>query len=285
MTTTTFRINGDRVMMAADSRVSYIDAKSGQLQSWKDYDDYLKAIECDGKLYGFAGSNRFFLLFLLNLQQKKYTDVQILHALAGMAKKEKDSFLIMRYDTELHCFGYLSDSDSLYDINSAALETDKYAIGTGAYTPTYKRHQTNISAMFPIKQIIVVNEKAVAKAEKKAKGQPIDHPFICLKAGGDHGTGGEIKMTTLQTESNVVQAQINVLKRISSEANASRAVAVCSFDSQVEREKLENLGVKPNKTEQVLSKEEEELMDGFYAQIASIEESFNEEFEDEKVAI
>lgn len=272
-------------MMAADSRVSYVDKDTGELQSWKDYDDYLKAIEYDGKLYGFAGSNKFFLLFLLNIQVGKYTDVQILHALAGMAKKESDSFLIMRYDTELHCFGYLSDSDSLYDIHSAALNTDKYAIGTGAYTPTYKKHQNNISAMFPIRQIIAVNEKALTKAKKRAKGQAIDHPFVCFKAGGDHGTGGEIKMTTLQTETNVVQAQIDVLKRISSEANASRAVAVCSFDSQVEREKLENLGVKPSKNEQVLSKEEEELIDDFYVQIASIEETFNEEFEDEKVAM
>ncbi len=271
--------------MAADSRVSYIDPKTGKLQSWKDYDDYLKAIEYNGKLYGFAGSNRFFLLFLLNMQANKFTDVQILHALARMAKKESDDFLIMRYDTELHCFGYLSDSDSLYDINSAPLKTDKYAIGTGAYTPTYKRHQKNISAMFPIKQIIAVNGKALLKAEKKANGRPIDHSLVCLKAGGDHGTGGEIKMTTLQTEKNVVQAQIDVLKRISSEANASRAVAVCSFDTQVEKEKLEKLGVKPSDVEQALSQEEEELMDSFYVQMASIEDAFAEDVEDEKVAM
>lgn len=272
-------------MMAADSRVSYVDPKTGHLMSWKDYDEFLKAIEYDGKLYGFAGSNKFFLLFLLNMQAGKYNDVQILHALAGMAKQQSDSFLIMRYDTELHCFGYLSDSNSLYDINSAALNTDKYAIGTGAYTPTYKKHQKNISAMFPIRQIIAVNEKALAKAEKRAKGQSIDHSLVCFQAGGDHGTGGEIKMTTLQTETNVVQAQINVLKRISSEANASRAVAVCSFNAQVEKEKLEKLGVKPNKTEQILSDEEEELMDNLYVQMASIEEALHEEFEDEKIAM
>jgi hypothetical protein len=207
-----------------------------------------------------------------------HADIEILDALASYAHDKKSDFLIMRYDGSLKCFGYLKGSDSLYNSSSAILNVDKYGIGSGAYCKMYKQHQENISARYPIRKIIECNNKAIKKAEKKANIKQSDHADVCYNAGGDHGTGGKIKMTTLQTDNNILQSQISVLQRISGDARGSNAVAVCSFDPKKEKEKLDKLGVSPDRSHHVKTKVEVDLIHQFDNQLKD-EESHEKQLE------
>lgn len=243
--------------MAADTRVSYSN-KANVIVGWDDYDNYRKAIDVNGVLYGFAGHNDYFIDLLEELLLNS-DDVDVLDYLAANAKNKNQSFAILRYDGELRIFGYLDKT--LYDSSSTVLNVSTYGIGSGANCDVYKRHKSNSSPMIPIRKIIDTNSKAIKKAkENDASIKKDQYGTICSQAGGDNGTGGVINMTTAQNSNAIVQEQLDTLRVIQTAAASLGAVAVCSLNESYERQKLEKLGVQASKnTQSVPNKEQQEL--------------------------
>lgn len=244
-------------MMAADTRVSYSNA-ANIVVGWEDYDDYRKAIEVDGVLYGFAGRNDYFIDLLEELLIGS-NDIDVLDFLALNAKDKNHSFAILRFDGELRIFGYLDKT--LYDSSSTVLNVSTYGIGSGAKCDVYKKHKKNISPLIPIRKIIETNSKAIKKAQANdASIKKDQYGIICFQAGGDNGTGGVINMTTAQNSNAIVQDQLDTLRAIQTEAASLGAVAVCSIDESYEKKKLDKLGVQASKnTQSVPNKEQQEL--------------------------
>lgn len=278
--------------MAADSRVTFEHGDG--TRTCRDYDNYLKVIKYNDVLYGFAGTNNYFQKFLELLLTSSLSDMQILDALTSAANRNKHDFLVLRYEDELRCFGYIVKENSLYDSSVEPLNVESYGIGSGATTTIYKKHSEHRLPSFPIRKIIDKNSAAIAKAKKKesqkvakmkkqglrnVNPQAIDCAYVCAKAGGDYGTGGVIKMTDMQLERDVVQAQIGVLAGISQDAKSSNAVAVCSFDAKTEKEKLDSLGVHARETDVTFTEEEELLVQEL---TQSLSASDKEESEDAK---
>ncbi|AYV12973.1 hypothetical protein [Shewanella algae] len=246
MTTTTFKLTKIGAMMAADSRVTFQSA--GVTVSCKDYDGYRKVIDVDGVLYGFAGANSMFHLFLVHELGAKFgmTDVEFLDQLADSGKQNSQEFVIIRYSGELRTFGYLGGE--VFDSTSEPLKCSFYGIGSGAKTRVYNKHKNGASPMTPISKIIQMNAKTVKKFSSSAAIMDLVH--ACHSAGSDYGTGGKINMTTTQSSMEVVREQARLLETISGHAAAYNAVAVCNFDASVEKSKLEKKGVKPSTKQQ-----------------------------------
>ncbi|OBU45610.1 hypothetical protein AYY27_13305 [Photobacterium damselae] len=244
-------------MMAADTRVSF-QSETGGIASWKDYKAYRKAIEINGILYGFAGTNLYFIELLEELRLGS-ADVDVLDFLATEAQTADQSFIVMRYDNDLRIFGFLDGA--LYDSSSTILNVDYYGIGSGAHCSVYKKHKSSNSALIPIRKIIETNEKAIKKAVKKDASLSQEHyGNICHQAGGDNGTGGEINMTTQQKSTNIIEDQLGVLRAIENEAASYGAVAVCSIDEVLEKEKLDKLGVKASNMQQKVPNREQQKL-------------------------
>lgn len=247
LTTTTFRLGHIGPVMAADSRVTFQDSE-GKAVKCIDYDNYLKIITVNGVLYGFAGANSMYSLFLEYELGRKVgmNDVQFLDELASVGKQNMQEFIIMRYENELRSFGYLGDD--IYDSSSEPLRVTYHAIGSGSKTKVYKKHKSDMSPRIPISKIIDTNSKATKKATIGTSIMDLVH--ACYQSGGDYGTGGKINMTTMQSEMDVVSEQVSLLATISGQAASFNAVAVCSLDASTERRKLESKGVHPSTKQQ-----------------------------------
>lgn len=265
MTTTVFRKDGDNASIACDSRTSWVD-QYGYIVKWIDNPKYKKAIMLDGVMYGFAGANCIFQLFL-DLYSKstnpKEESEAILDTLVEYSKNNKYQFMIIRYDEiGLKMFAYsppntLENAPELYKISKdSIIDTDTYAIGSGKESRMYLKHQGEKVPTVPIHKIISTNKLALTKKQFKllvkrvSAGQHLLSAYeskqlhnACYLKGGDLFTGGVVNMCKSATMKEVL-TQINIMERMDCQAKASGAVCASPINALHEKQNLEALGHK-----------------------------------------
>lgn len=259
MTTTAFRKVGKEVSMASDSRVTMIDDYTGLPIKWFDSTDFKKTVMLDGVMYGFAGANVIFKMFL-DMYQDKATSEHLLDTLVYFSRQHRIQFFIIRYDLpDLKLFAYSPssshgvDSPEILRISAdPAIERNIYAIGSGKYSKAYKQYKMNKSVHLPIRKIISANGQGVKKAgmiELNKKGfqgtisteESRDLYQACASRGGDLMTGGEINMTRNMTAQERKE-QVDILHRMDLEAKAVGAVCASPVDASFEVRELRALG-------------------------------------------
>lgn len=236
-----------------------MDENTGKVSHWQDFPKYKKSFCYQDVMYGFAGANRVYILFLYNMQklsvdERKSEDVNLLNWVAQVAKDEKLDFMMMRYDGTLQVFGYLADFDALYDSSSGGLTVEQHGIGSGSQSQVYKDNKSSPCPRSPIQAIIDKNELALKQLERKVRrrGAAIESISIdekiteCQEMGSDPFTGGGIVMTKHISQDKIFAEQLSVLSSIDGVAAMNNTYAFCSLDPTVEKAKLDKLGFKPN---------------------------------------
>ncbi|MBS9822615.1 hypothetical protein HKB31_16635 [Vibrio alginolyticus] len=265
MTTTIFRKNNDQACIASDSRVTWVDKNQGLPTKWFDSIDFLKTMMIDGVMYGFAGTNVMFKLFLQNYTTKADSEF-LLDTIVQLAQVNQVQFFIIRFDgTNLKLFAYSPPGDApeiLRISTDPAIDKGMYAIGSGKYSKEYKKNRANKNAQVPIRKIITANRLGLKKArildlDKKVSSGVLTHEesqqayFACQSKGGDLFTGGEVKMTKSVTRQQMDE-QVAILDRMDQQAKATGAVCASPVDASLEVKQLHSLGqyaVSPNSIE------------------------------------
>jgi hypothetical protein len=245
--------------MACDSRSSWIDSSEGMITRWFDSSKYKKTINIDGVMYGFAGLNTLYKIFLEYYSDRESSE-KILDAVVELAKNNMAQFMLMRYDGEhLKIFAYsppnvLHRVPEIYKISSdLPIETDCYAIGSGKDSKMYLKHQFNASPQVPIHQIISTNKTALSKKKyrhlvlKVSKGntlttdESIELYQACSSKGGDLFTGGIVNMCKNATKQEIME-QVAIMEDMDKQAKASGAVCASPINAALEKAHLEALG-------------------------------------------
>ncbi len=168
MTTTIFRNANGKVTMASDSRVTYVDTTTNLPIQWFDSTDFLKTLTIDDVMYGFAGTNVMFKMFLQNYNTRHDSEF-ILDTLVSFAKSNRVQFFIIRYDnTDLKLFAYSPpDGNDIPEIlltsRDPAIDKTVYAIGSGKHSKEYRKNKCAASAQVPIRRIISANMLGLKK--------------------------------------------------------------------------------------------------------------------------
>jgi hypothetical protein len=258
LTTTIFRKDGNTACIACDSRVTWIENDSGFPLRWFDSTDFRKAIIIDDVMYGFAGSNAMFKIFLEHYSNRDDSEF-VLDTVVKLAKGYRVQFFIIRYDgVELKLFGYSPKSEIYPEIfrSSADPSIPKscYAIGSGKESKEYKKHKISKNAQLPIMKIISANSKGLKKAgmldlnERVAKGN-LDLElskqayFACQNKGGDLFTGGDVNMSQSATREQITE-QVAIMNRMDQEAKANGAVCASPINATLEVQQLKSMGLK-----------------------------------------
>lgn len=265
--------------MACDSRTSWVDNQTSFITKWFDSSKYKKTINIDGVMYGFAGLNAIYKLFLEYYTSKEKSE-ELLDAIVELAKKNKAQFMLMRYDgNDLKIFAYSPPND-LYKIpeiykssSDEPLETDSYAIGSGKHSKMYIQHQLNGNVMTPIHKIIFANKTELSKKKYKqllkivAEGNTLNEAqAVCLfqacnKKGGDLFTGGNVNMCNIATKADILE-QVAIMDKMDQEAKAFDAVCSSPIDAVLEKEHLEQLGHSAvSKSKVILNENMSKLLD------------------------
>ncbi|MFL1907216.1 hypothetical protein [Plesiomonas shigelloides] len=266
MTTTIFRKNNDDACIASDSRVTWVDKLSNLPTKWFDSTDFLKTLSIDDVMYGFAGTNVMFKLFLQNYTTRDESEF-VLDTLVQLAKQNQVQFFIIRYDgTELKLFAYSpphpedpKSPEICRFSQDPAIDKGIYAIGSGKFSKEFKKHRANKNAQVPIRKIITANQLGLKKArmldldQKVASGtlsleESKQAYLACKSKGGDLFTGGEVKMTKNATRQQIAE-QVAILNRMDQQAKASGAVCASPVNASLEVKQLNSLGqyaVSPN---------------------------------------
>lgn len=277
MTTTVFRNSNGKVTMASDSRVTWVNQDNLPIQ-WFDSTDYLKTLMIDGVMYGFAGTNMIFKMFL-----KTYTTVEqsefALDSAVLFAKKKGIQFFIIRYDGALKLFAYSPPGGNNPEIfrmsKDPEIKKSTYAIGSGKYAKEFTRNKMAPHAQVPVRRIISANLLGLknipgfsqaSASQKLTPEQSINAYHACKRKGGDIFTGGEVNMSQHVTH-HQVQKQIDILERMDNQAKAVGAVCASPVDAILEVNQLRQMGqysVSPFKIESsperdVLLKQMEEI--------------------------
>ena len=256
--------------MASDSRVSLIDNSSSLPNRWFDSADYLKTIMLDGVLYGFAGTNTMFKIFM-QYYTTKSKSVELLDTLVVLAKDRVAQFFIIRYENnDLRLFAYsppgpnANDTHEIYLISKdPVINKNYYAIGSGKQAKEYKKNRFNSSAQVPIKKIIGANLAGFKKAgmlelldkvikEKLTPSESDKAYFACKAKGGDLFTGGEVKMSKNVNQQQLAE-QIKIMDDMDKLAKDSGAICASPIDAALEVKQLKSLGhyaVSPHTVEQ-----------------------------------
>lgn len=270
MTTTIFRKIKNGAQMASDSRVSWIDKSNNLPTRWFDSKDYLKTITLDGVLYGFAGANVMFKMFMENYKNKD-DSINLLDTLVLFAKQNIVQFFIIRYgDDELKLFAYSppnpneNDTQEIFRISKdPTIDKEFYAIGSGKHSKQYKKNRLNSSAQFPIRKIIAANLSGFKKAGvlelinkvTKSKLTPKESEqayFACQNKGGDLFTGGEVNMSK-NTNKQQLAEQVKIMDDMDKQAKANGAICASPVNAALEVAQLQSLGqyaVSPHQVEQ-----------------------------------
>lgn len=255
MTTTVFRNANGNVTMASDSRVTWVNEDNIPIQ-WFDSTDFLKTLTIDDVMYGFAGTNIMFKMFLQN-----YTTVQqsefVLDTLVSFAKNNKIQFFIIRFDGDaLKLFAYSplesGSPEILRTSKDPIIDKAIYAIGSGKYAKEFSKNKTAMSAQVPIRRIIAANviglkKGKVSALDKLAASRPLtlDESSkvyqACKSKGGDIFTGGEVNMTQHATQQQI-KKQIDILDRMDQRAKAAGAVCASPVDATLEVKQLQLMG-------------------------------------------
>ena len=289
LTTTVFRKKEHDAFMACDSRSSLVDKSNGMITKWFDSAKYKKTINIDGVMYGFAGLNTLYKIFLENYSDRE-TSEDILDAVVELAKNNIAQFMLMRYDGEnLKIFAYsppnaLHRVPEIYKISSdLPIETDCYAIGSGKDSKMYLKHQFNASPQVPIHQIISTNKTALSKKKyrhlvlKVSKGntlttaESLELYKACSLKGGDLFTGGIVNMCKNATKQEIIE-QVAIMEDMDKQAKASGAVCASPINAALEKAHLESLGHSAVSSNRVVMNENmsrllEKMQDRFDASI------------------
>lgn len=262
MTTTVFRKIGQNATIASDSRSSWIDA-NGYIKKWVDTPNYKKTIMLDGAMYGFAGTNVIFKIFLeiynSNPNAKNEAE-EILDTVVEFAKLNQIQFMIIRHDEKgLKMFAYspahpLRGVPELYKVSTdSIIDTDIYAIGSGKESKMYVKHHQNKQPTVPIYKIISTNKSALTKKRFRELVKSVDGGkqlsvleskelhTACNQKGGDLFTGGVVNMCKSATKKEI-QDQIVLMDRMDSLAKAAGAVCASPINAIREKQHLEALG-------------------------------------------
>jgi len=270
LTTTIFRKNKSGAYMASDSRVSWIDKSTNLPNKWFDSKDYLKTITLDGVLYGFAGTNVMFKMFMEYYTDKANSE-SLLDTLVEFAKQNIIQFFIIRYgDGELKLFAYSppnpnkNNEQEIYRISKDPLiNKNLYAIGSGKYSKEYKKNRLNSNAQLPIRKIIAANLAGFKKEGMLELLNKVTNNILtldesreayiaCQKKGGDLFTGGEVNMSTNANKQQLAK-QIKIMDDMDKLAKANGAVCASPVNAALEVEQLNRLGqyaISPHQVEQ-----------------------------------
>lgn len=258
MTTTIFRKDKGNASIYADSRVTWVGNR-GLPQRWLDPIGYKKTIMIDDVLYGFAGANVMYKIFLDNyttLEESEY----LLDTCVAFAKQASVQFFIIRYDGEnLKLFAYSPPGDEnivqpeIYRVsNDPCIEKDFYAIGSGKYSKEFKKNRKNKNSAFIIRKIISANLTGMKKKGMLDLGQKVKTRVLtleessqayhaCRDKGGDVFTGGDINMSQNATKQQI-QEQVELLERMDQQAKAANAVCASPVDAASEVRELSSQG-------------------------------------------
>lgn len=225
---------------------------------WYDSKDFLKNMIIDGVMYGFAGSNAMFKIFLLNYCSKETSDF-VLDTVVQLAKKNRVQFFIIRYDgEELKLFAYSPPADGSPEIfrisADPCINRSAYAIGSGKFSKEYKKNKGEKSAQVPIRRIISANMKGLKCAgmldldKRMANGiMTIEESKMafqaCNRKGGDLFTGGDVNMSQNATREKIME-QVAIMDRMDQQAKAVGSVCASPVDANLEVEQLRLMGLK-----------------------------------------
>ena len=273
--------------MASDSRVSWVDNDTGLSNKWFDSSGFLKTLTIDDVMYGFAGTNVMFKLFMENYTVKEEAE-SVLDSIVLLGKQEKIQFFIMRYDGNcLKLFAYSpSDpskvvNDEIFRISSdPSIDLSVYAIGSGKRSKQYKTHKLNQCPAFPIKKIITANYSGMKKTGMLQLNKVVNQRVLtseesievfsaCYRKGGDIFTGGDVNMANNITQE-AIDKQVKVLDDMNKQAKANKAVCASPVDATFEVSQLESLGqysVSPNQV--TMTKERIQLMEKMTRSLAA----------------
>ena len=255
--------------MASDSRVSWIDKSNNLPIKWFDSKDYLKTISLDGVLYGFAGANVMFKMFMQHYTNKANSE-ELLDTLVEFAKLNQVQFFIIRYgDDELKLFAYSppnpneNNNQEIYRISKDPLISKKlYAIGSGKHSKEYRRNKLNSNVQLPIRKIISANLAGFKKQgmlellnkvanSKLTPDESLEAYNACQKKGGDLFTGGEVNMSKDANKQQLAK-QIKIMDEMDTIAKANGAVCASPVNATLEVEQLNRIGqyaISPHRVE------------------------------------
>lgn len=258
MTTTIFRKSKGIANIFSDSRVTWV-GNLGLPKRWYDPVGYRKTIMIDDVLYGFAGANVMYKMFLENyttLQESEF----LLDTCVAFAKQASIQFFIIRYDGQnLKLFAYSPPGNEnvvqpeIYRVsNDPCIVKDLYAIGSGKYSKEFKKNRSNKNSEFIIKKIISANLAGMKKTGTLYLGEEVTQRVLtleessqayhaCRDNGGDVFTGGDIYMSQNATKQQI-REQIEILERMDMEAKAANAVCASPVDASSEVRQLSSQG-------------------------------------------
>jgi len=259
LTTTIFRKNNGVALMASDSRVSWVNKITNLPVRWFDSKDYLKTITLDGVLYGFAGTNVMFKMFMQGYKTKEES-VHWLDTLVESAKQNNCEFYMIRYgDSELQLFAYSppktnqNNTEEIYLISKdPIINKSFFAIGSGKHSKEFKKYRLNSSAQLPIKKIIEANmagfkkEGVLELLHKVTKSMLTTEEsdkafFACHGSGGDIFTGGVVNMSK-SANTQQLENQIKIMDDMDSHAKANGAVCASPVNASLEIAQLNKMG-------------------------------------------
>lgn len=252
--------------MASDSRVSWVNNSLGIPTRWFDVSDFHKSVTIDGVVYGFAGTNAMFKMFLMMYSDKASSEF-LLDTIVEKARMLSIQFFIMRYDgVKLRLFAYSPKNDQgeeIYRISTnPEINQSYHAIGSGSQSKEYKRNRLNTSAILPIRKIIKANfagmkKQGMLQLNKKVLQEEIspdesrDAFIACQAKGGDLFTGGEVNMSQLNSNTDI-KKQINIMNDMDLMAKANNSVCASPINAGLEIEQLNRIGqfsVSPERVE------------------------------------
>jgi len=258
LTTTIFRKHNGFANIYSDSRVTWVGNR-GLPQRWLDPIGYRKTIMIDDVLYGFAGANVMYKIFLENYTTLEESEF-LLDTCVDFAKKATIQFFIIRYDGQnLKLFAYSPPGDEnlvqpeIYRVSSdPCIDKDMYAIGSGKYSKEFKKNRKNKNSSFIIQKIIAANTLGMKKQGMLDLGQTVKERVLtleesaqayhaCRDRGGDVFTGGDINMSQNATKQQINE-QIELLERMDQEAKAANAVCASPVDAASEVRELSSQG-------------------------------------------
>ncbi len=258
LTTTIFRKHNGQANIYSDSRVTWVGNR-GLPQRWLDPVGYRKTIMIDDVLYGFAGANVMYKIFLENYTTLDESEF-LLDTCVDFAKQASIQFFIIRYDGQnLKLFAYSPPGDEniiqpeIYRVSKdPCIEKEMYAIGSGKYSKEFKRNRNNKNSSFIIQKIIAANKLGMKKQGMLDLGQTVMKRVLtleesaqayhaCRDRGGDVFTGGDINMSQNATKQQI-REQVELLERMDQEAKAANAVCASPVDAASEVRELSSQG-------------------------------------------
>lgn len=267
MTTTIFRRTKTgkvfTASIASDSRVSLLI--DNLVVQWFDDTNIEKNIRIDDNLFGFAGTNVLYKMFLERYYLVSDTD-RLLDMIIEVAKSRKAQFFILKYNItldELKLFAYsppiddgANDAPEIYRISKDPVITKSvYAIGSGKDSKAYKKNHGHKIPRYPISQIISANDLGLRKQnllqlleEVKVRHLTYDEAGnayrACFGKGGDLFTGGEIIMSSsaMNATAKKVAEQVALLNAMDKSSKAQGAVCASPINASLEVRELHSMG-------------------------------------------